>query len=84
MREVNSYFKRRKLGVRDENDKKKIVETVDGGAMNDSSGSYRIEEDENKKKQKIVSIIDTNRNTMKKTKKQEIGYGRTNMTLERF
>jgi hypothetical protein len=40
MREVNSYFKRRKLGVR-ENYKKNCVETVDGGAMNDSIGSYR-------------------------------------------
>jgi hypothetical protein len=40
---------------------------------NYSSGSYRIEEDENKKKQRIVSIIDTNRNTMRKTKKEENG-----------
>jgi hypothetical protein len=50
------------------------VESVDGGAMNDSSGSYRIQEDENKRN-RIVSTIDTNRNTMKKTKKEEIGCG---------
>jgi hypothetical protein len=55
MREVNSYFKRRKLGVRDENDKKNCVETVDGGAMNDSSGSYRIEEDENKRNKNCIN-----------------------------
>jgi hypothetical protein len=52
--------------------KKNCVETVDGGAMNDSSGSYRIEENENKRN-RIVSTIATNRNTMKKTKKEEIG-----------
>jgi hypothetical protein len=52
--------------------KKNCVETVDGGAMNDSSGSHRIEENENKRN-RIVSTIATNRNTMKKTKKEEIG-----------
>jgi hypothetical protein len=54
--------------------KKRKLDTVERKwRKNYSSGSYRIEEDENKKKQRIVSIIDTNRNTMRKTKKEENG-----------